>query len=107
VGVARDAAVHCREVMARDAAEVVVLGCTIIAACYEQTRMAGKLADAPAIINPNLIAAKVAELLADLAAVGQYQISRAGYYQQHAAHDPSEAAAVLALVAPRRTGAQR
>ena len=105
--VARDAAAHCAQVMARDAAEVVVLGCTIIAACYEQTRMAGKLDDAPAIINPNLIAVKVAELLADLAAVGQYQISRSGYYQQHSAHDPSEAAAVLSLVAPRREETSR
>jgi hypothetical protein len=41
------------------------------------------------------MAVKQAELLADLAKVGQYRISRKGYYQQHAQHDPAEARDVL------------
>ena len=36
-----------------------------------------------------------AEMLADLAKVGQYRISRKGYYQQHAQHDPEEARDVI------------
>jgi allantoin racemase len=94
--VARDARARCLEVLERDRAEVVVLGCTIVAACYEKAQMQGLLQGEPApIINPNVMAIKAAELLADLRAVGQYRISRRGYYQQHAAHDPIEAAEVL------------
>jgi allantoin racemase len=97
--VARDAHARCAEVMERDRAEVVVLGCTIVAACYEQAVLEGD-ADLSrlAVVNPNLMAVKVAELLADLRAVGQYRISRSGYYQQHAQHDPAEAADVLDLL---------
>jgi allantoin racemase len=101
--VGRDAHAHCSAVLERDGAEVVVLGCTIIAACYERTVLRGahELADV-AILNPNLMAVKLAELLADLRAAGQYRISRRGYYQQHAAHDPQEAAEVLAGLAPEQ-----
>jgi allantoin racemase len=94
--VARDAHTRCQEVMEADRAEAVVLGCTIIAACYERAVLNGARELATiAIINPNLMAVKVAELLADLRAAGQYRISRGGYYQQHAQHDPEEARAVL------------
>jgi allantoin racemase len=97
--VARDARTRCLEVLDRDRAEVVVLGCTIVAACYEKTLMQGMLQGEPApIINPNVMAVKTAELLADLRAVGQYRISRRAYYQQHAAHDPVEAAEVLGML---------
>lgn len=90
--VARDAFEHCRSVLDEDGAECVVLGCTIIAACYEREVLRGaeELATLP-IVNPNVLAVKCAELLADLRAVGQYRISRRGYYQQHAQHDPEEA----------------
>jgi allantoin racemase len=99
--VARDAYARCVEVMEADRAETIVLGCTIIAACYERAVLRGarELA-AAAIINPNLMAVKVAELLADLRAAGQYRISRAGYYQQHAQHDPDEAREVLEAYLP-------
>lgn len=82
--------------MEEDDAEAIVLGCTIIAACYEKAQLEG-LADIPPlpIINPNVMAVKQAELFADLAKVGQYRISRKGYYQQHAQHDPEEARDVL------------
>jgi len=106
--VARDAHARCREVLERDRAEVVVLGCTIVAACYEQALLRGAedLADV-SIVNPNLMAVKVAEMLADLRAVGQYRISRRGYYQQHAQHDAAEAAGVLALLEGDRAEAAR
>jgi allantoin racemase len=97
--VARDARARCLEVLERDRAEVVVLGCTIVAACYEKAQMQGLLQGEPApIINPNVMAIKAAELLADLRAVGQYRISRRAYYQQHSAHDPVEAREVLDLL---------
>ena len=94
--VARNAHARCLEVMEADRAEAVVLGCTIIAACYERAVLNGahELA-AAAIINPNLMAVKVAELFADLRAAGQYRISRRGYYRRHAQHDPEEAQEVL------------
>jgi allantoin racemase len=99
--VARDAHDRCRAVMQEDGAEVVVLGCTIIAACYERAVLHGaqELGTA-AIVNPNVMAVKVAELFADLRAAGQYRISRAGYYQQHAQHDPEEARDVLDTYLP-------
>ena len=37
------------------------------------------------VINPNVMAVKLAEMFADLNATRQYRISRVGYYQQHAA----------------------
>ena len=105
--VARDAHARCLEVMEADRAEAVVLGCTIIAACYERAVLRGaRDLAADAIVNPNVMAVKVAELFADLRAAGQYRISRAGYYQQHAQHDPEEAREVLdsllATPAPER-----
>jgi allantoin racemase len=95
--VARDVYARCKQVIERDGAEVVVLGCTIVAACYEQAILRGatELTDL-AILNPNLMAVKTAELLADMRAAGQYRISRRAYYRQHHQHDPAEAAEVLA-----------
>jgi allantoin racemase len=94
--VARDAQVKCDEIMAAEGAETAILGCTIIAACYElQALAAGPDAPRSSIINPNLMGLKVAEILGDLHRVGQYRISRAGYYQQHRQHDPVEAQEVL------------
>lgn len=99
--VARDAHARCAEVLERERAEVVVLGCTIIAACYERALLRGTLAaDDLCVINPNVLAVKLAEMLADLRAAGQYRISRRGYYGQHAAHDPLEAAEVQARLEP-------
>ena len=97
--VGRDAQAKCAEVMQADGAETVILGCTIIAACYERQALAGDPALEPAaIINPNLMAVKVAELLGDLRAAGQYRISRSGYYRKHEQHDPAEAREVLDLL---------
>jgi allantoin racemase len=72
-------------------AETVIIGCTIVSACYEMAaRKDSRLADI-SVINPNLMAVKQAELLADLAAQGQYRISRAAYYQPLTAHSTLEA----------------
>ncbi|MCW2992630.1 MAG: Hydantoin racemase-like protein [Conexibacter sp.] len=105
--VARDTYTRCVEVMDEDNSEVVVLGCTIVAACYEQAILRGatELADI-AVVNPNLMALKLAEMLADMHAVGQYRVSRKAYYQQHAAHDPVEAAQVLELLTPASTASR-
>jgi allantoin racemase len=106
--VGRDAHARCTEVMAADGAETVILGCTIIAACYELRVLAGDPELEPAaIINPNLMAVKSAELLADLHRAGQYRISRSGYYQRHAQHDAAEAEEVLELLLGRATSRAR
>src|SRR4051812_2149327 len=101
--VARDAYARCKEVTTSERAEVVVLGCTIVAACYEQAvlRGAAELTDV-AILNPNVIALKTAEMLADLRAAGQYRISRKAYYRQHHDHDPAEAAEILSSLVEQR-----
>jgi allantoin racemase len=70
---------------------VVILGCTIIGGCLEREIMTtGRHRDLP-ILNPNLLALKAAETLADLHRMGKYNISRVGLYQRHEQHDPAEA----------------
>lgn len=89
--IADDAAAMCLRALAEDEAEVIILGCTIIAGCLEQEIMTtGRHRDLP-ILNPNLFALKAAETLADLHRHGKYSISRVGYYQRHEQHDPAEA----------------
>jgi allantoin racemase len=90
--VARDAFERCRRVLEEDRAECVVLGCTIIAACFEREILNGaKTLGSLPIINPNVMAMKAAELLADLRSVGQYRISRRGYYQRAEQYDAADA----------------
>jgi allantoin racemase len=92
--VADDAAAACLTALREDESEVVILGCTIIAGCLEREIMAtGRHAALP-ILNPNLLALKAAETLADLHRKGKYAISRTGYYQRHEQHDAAEAAEV-------------
>jgi allantoin racemase len=89
--VANDAAAACLVALKEDQAEVVILGCTIIAGCLEREIMTtGRHRDLP-ILNPNLLALKAAETLADLHRMGKYNISRVGLYQKHEQHDPAEA----------------
>jgi allantoin racemase len=89
--VADDAAAACLTALQEDESEVVILGCTIIAGCLEREIMTtGRHAELP-ILNPNLLALKAAETLADLKRHGKYAISRAGYYQRHEQHDAAEA----------------
>ncbi len=100
--VAKDTYVKVQDVMRTTGAETVVIGCTIVSACYELAALEGdaELA-ALSVVNPNVMAVKLAEMFADLHATGQYRISRAGYYQQHHAHDQEEAAEIAALLSGR------
>ena len=92
--VADDAAAACLTALREDESEVVILGCTIIGGCLEREVMtSGRHRELP-ILNPNLLALKAAETLADLHRAGKYSISRAGFYQRHEQHDAAEAAEV-------------
>lgn len=100
---------HVQEILARTGAETVLIGCTIVSACYELAYLRGdtKLGDV-SVINPNLIAVKTAEMFAEIQAAGQYRMARTGYYQDLTAHDPMQAAEVAsyfdsAAYAPERT----
>jgi Asp/Glu/hydantoin racemase len=80
--VANDVIEATKKTVEKTCAEAVILNCTIIAACYQAYRIKGGApADVP-VINPNLMALKMAESLADLHRKGAYEISRVGYYQQ-------------------------
>ncbi|MDQ4005638.1 MAG: aspartate/glutamate racemase family protein [Actinomycetota bacterium] len=88
--VAKEAVAECTRALEEDGSEVAILGCTIIGGCLErQIRDTGEYGDLP-ILNPNLLALKTAETLADLALQGKYTISRRGYYQKHTQHDAAE-----------------
>ncbi len=100
--VAKDTYVKVQEVMRTTGAETVVIGCTIVSACYELAALQGD-ADLAAlsVVNPNVMAVKLAEMFADLNATGQYRISRTGFYQQHVTHDRDEAAEIMTLLSGR------
>jgi len=92
--VANDAAAACVQALREDTSEVVILGCTIIGGCLEREIITtGRHRELP-ILNPNLLALKAAESLADLHQRGKYTISRVGFYQRHEQHDVVEAAEV-------------
>lgn len=92
--VAQDTYKHAADVMRRTGAETVIVGCTIVSACFERACQNGADLNDLSIINPNVIAVKMAESLVALQRAGQYRISRAGYYQNLRDHDPVEAAEV-------------
>lgn len=93
--VGRDAQAQATRVLERTHAETVIIGCTIVSACYERSISRGEIDDTGAsIIDPNILAVKAAEMFADLHSKGQYRISRDHYYQRLDAHDPVEAAEV-------------
>ena len=90
IDVARDAAAECEKALVEDDADLVILGCTIIAACVTQTSQAtGAYRDVP-IVNPNLLALKSAEALADLWQHDEFRVSRRNYYEKMTAHDAEE-----------------
>jgi len=97
--VAKDTYIKVQDVLRSTGAETVVIGCTIVSACYELAVLRGD-ADLAAlsVINPNVMAVKLAEMFADLNATKQYRISRVGYYQQHTRHDTDEAAEIMGLL---------
>ncbi|MFP3462780.1 aspartate/glutamate racemase family protein [Arthrobacter globiformis] len=100
--VAVDTHARAKEALARTGAETILIGCTIVSACYELAVQQGRadLAGLP-IINPNLVAVKTAEMFADMHRAGQYRVARSAYYQNLADHDPAEAAAVAPYFQPR------
>jgi hypothetical protein len=100
--VAKDTYVKVQDVMRTTGAETVVIGCTIVSACYELAALRGD-ADLAAlsVVNPNVMAVKLAEMFADLASTKQYRISRSGYYQQHTSHDAEEAGEIMGLLSVR------
>jgi allantoin racemase len=79
-----------KEAAQRFGAETVIMGCTIIAAIYQEYLMEGGEPSEVPIINPNLMALKMAEGLADLHQKGGYFIARQGYYMQPKGHFAKE-----------------
>lgn len=81
--IADDAYKAAKNIIDERKAESVILGCTIISSAYEEAFNANKSKyDDIAIINPNTIAFKTAEMLADLYQMGKYNISRSGFYDK-------------------------
>jgi allantoin racemase len=88
--VAKDAVAECQRALEEDRADLAILGCTIVAACLTQhIRDTGEFREVP-IVNPNVLALKSAETLADLWQRGEYRISRRNYYEKQTARDPAE-----------------
>jgi allantoin racemase len=65
----------------KSGAEVAIRACTIISACTEKYLCEHKVVRKSAILNPNTMALKMAESLANLKHRGLYNISRKAYYQ--------------------------
>jgi allantoin racemase len=78
------------EAAKRFGAETVIMGCTIIAAIYQEYLMEGGTPSPVPILNPNLLALKMAEGLADLHRKGAYAIARQGFYMRPTGHFATE-----------------
>jgi len=78
------------EAATRFGAETVIMGCTIIAAIYQEYLMEGGNPSPVPILNPNLLALKMAEGLADLHTKGAYAIARQGFYMKPTGRFASE-----------------
>jgi allantoin racemase len=87
--VARDAVDAAARIMEQKQAEVTILGCTIISASYEKSIQLGAERNM-AILNPNTMALKMAQSLAELRLQGAYGLSRKAYYQSLKARDADE-----------------
>lgn len=74
----------------RFGAETVIMGCTIIAAIYQEYLMEGGTPSEVPILNPNLMALKMAEGLADLKQKGGYFLARQGFYMKPTGHFKDE-----------------
>jgi allantoin racemase len=95
-GVARDAQAAVKAVLQETGAEAAIFGCTIIAAATEKwLRDEGAPRDLT-IINPNIMALKMAESLGQLKKAGAYNVNRRGYYDKPQRRDPKEFAMVRA-----------
>ena len=88
--VARDVVARSQEAAAKFGAETVIMGCTIIAAIYQEYLMEGGEPSPVPILNPNLLALKMAEGLADLHRKGGYFLARSGFYMKPTGHFETE-----------------
>lgn len=79
--VAEDAYSTSIRIMEETGAETVIIGCTIVSGYYELAARTNEKLQELSVLNPNVLALKQAEALADLRRHGQYRISRQGYYQ--------------------------
>lgn len=80
-GVARDAFAAATRIMNEKQAEVAILACTIISASHEKWLRDTGSPRNHSILNPNTMALKVAQSLAELKQQGAYGLSRKAYYQ--------------------------
>jgi len=94
--VAQDAHAAVQRQLNATGAEAAILACTIISACYEKAIQQSGRPHAVPVLNPNTIALKMAESLADLHRAGSYPISRTGYYRKPQEKDAAEFAQVRA-----------
>ena len=92
-GVLRDAVAAADKIRREAEADVCILGCTIISASHEKAIMEGTPRDV-AILNPNTMALKMAQSLAELKQQGAYAISRRAYYQNLKDRNADEFASV-------------
>lgn len=75
----------------QDGSDVVVVGCTTIAACIEEAAVDDPSHLEVPFINPSTAALQVAEALAALSQKDRYRLSRRGFYRRHDEANPSEA----------------
>nr|WP_150783431.1 MULTISPECIES: aspartate/glutamate racemase family protein [Pseudomonas]NYU05671.1 hydantoin racemase [Pseudomonas sp. SbOxS1]VVO67217.1 Hydantoin racemase [Pseudomonas fluorescens] len=100
-GVARDAVAAATKIRQEAEADVCILGCTIISASYEKSIMEGAPRDV-SILNPNTMALKLAQSLAELKQQGAYAISRRAYYQNLKDRNAEEFSSVRKQFANRK-----
>jgi allantoin racemase len=84
--VALDTIAISKKVLEDTRAETIVMGCTIVAGCYQRRLLRTGDTGGVSIVNPNLLALKMAEGLADLSRKGAYALSRIGFYEQPKGH---------------------
>jgi allantoin racemase len=84
--VALDTIAISKKVLEETRAETIVMGCTIVAGCYQRRLLRTGDTGGVSIVNPNLLALKMAEGLADLSRKGAYALSRIGFYEQPKGH---------------------
>ena len=94
VAVARAATATFEQAMAEDGSDVVLVGCTTIAACIEEALSDDSTYLDTPFVNPSTAALQAAEALGRLSRQGRYRLSRRGFYRRHDATNPVEAAEV-------------
>ncbi len=91
MGVARLALETFREVLDQDGSEVILVGCTTIAACLEEAIARDPAFAEVPFMNPSTLALLAAEGLGALHRKGAYRLSRLGFYRRHDDANASEA----------------